>query len=151
MMLLLIVRAPLGVSDEIVKKIVEKYKSWIEKEIKEVLSRDPKVAKKEFVNGERFLYLGKSYKDKQDVPLVFNNGFFLLRSHVPVARELFVEWYKKMAYEKISGRVGWYARATGFKYNKIDITDHGGFSWLPCLLWIIVVGHELAHLEERSR
>jgi hypothetical protein len=166
----LVVRAPFGVSDEIIKKVVEKHKSWIEKKIREVRARDPKVAKKEFVNGEGFLYLGKYYKlhivDKQDVPLMFNNGFFLLKSYVPVARELFVKWYKKMAYEKISERVEWYAGARGFKYNKVNITDaqkrwgscsscgNLNFSWrlimapLPVVDYVVV--HELAHLEERN-
>ncbi len=76
----LIVRAPFEVSEQTIRNVVIRHVDWIEKKKKEILSRDPKFVKKEFVNGEGFLYLGKYYRltivDKQDEPLVFNNGFF---------------------------------------------------------------------------
>lgn len=166
----LIVRAPFEVSEETINKVVFKHQKWIEKKKNEVLSRDPKFAEKEFVNGEGFLYLGKSYKlyivNKQDIPLKFDNGFFLLRDYQPMARQLFIEWYKERAYEKISERVQWYARKRGFTYNKVSITDANirwgscspkgnlNFSWrlimAPLSLIDYVVVHELAHLEQKN-
>jgi predicted metal-dependent hydrolase len=162
----LIVRAPFDVSEETIKKVVTKHIRWIEKKKNEVLTRDPQFAKKEFVNGEGFLYLGKSYKlyivNEQDIPLKFNNGFFLLRDYQPMARQLLISWYKERAYEKISERVKWYALMGGFKYNKISITDaelrwgscsskgNLNFSWrlimAPLMVIDYVVAHELAHL-----
>ena len=100
----LIVRAPFGVSEQIIKNIVAKHAHWIRKKREEILSRDPKFVKKEFVNGEGFLYLGKYYKltivERQDEPLVFKNGFFLSKAYLPIAREVFVNWYKKKAMKK---------------------------------------------------
>jgi len=167
----LIVRAPFDVSEQTIKSVVNKHMNWIEKKKKNILVRDPKFVKKEFVNGEGFMYLGRYYKlnivNKQKTPLVFNNNHFsLLRDYLPVARELFINWYKERAYEKISERVEWYARKRGFIYNKINITNANqrwgscsskrnlNFSWrlimapLPVIDYVIV--HELVHLEERN-
>jgi len=167
----LIVRAPFDVSEQTIKSVVNKHMNWIEKKKKNILVRDPKFVKKEFVNGEGFMYLGRYYKlsivNKQKTPLVFNNNHFsLLRDYLPVAKELFINWYKERAYEKISERVEWYARKRGFIYNKINITNANqrwgscsskrnlNFSWrlimapLPVIDYVIV--HELVHLEERN-
>lgn len=166
----LIVRAPFEVSEETINKVVTKHLKWIEKKKNEVLSRDPQFAEKEYVNGEGFLYLGESYKlyivNKQDMPLKFDNGFFLLRDYQPIARQLFINWYKERAYEKIPERVQWYARKRGFTYNKISITDANirwgscspkgnlNFSWrlimAPLSVIDYVVVHELAHLEQKN-
>jgi len=167
----LIVKAPFGVSEQTIKNVVIKHKDWIERKKKDILSRDPKFAEKEFVNGEGFLYLGKYYKlnivNKQDAPLLFNNNYFyLLRDYLPVARDLFINWYKEKAYEKISERVEWYVKKRGFVYNKINITSANqrwgscssrgnlNFSWrlimapLPGVDYVVV--HELVHLEEKN-
>jgi predicted metal-dependent hydrolase len=60
----LIVRAPFNASEEIINKVVLKYKDRLEKTKKEVQLRNLKFNKKEFVNGERFLYLGNHYNLK---------------------------------------------------------------------------------------
>ena len=132
--------------------------------------RDPKFSPKEFVNGEGFLYLGRYYRlkivDDQEVPLEFENGFYLSRNALPQARKVFIEWYKKMAYKKISERVRWYAQKRGFKYNKVNITNaqkrwgssssnrNLNFPWrlimapLPVIDYVVI--HELVHLEEKN-
>ena len=58
----LIIRAPYDVDEETLLRVMLKHEKWIRKKIEEIKRRDPKAGKKEFVNGEGFLYLGKYYK-----------------------------------------------------------------------------------------
>ncbi|MGB9814203.1 MAG: M48 family metallopeptidase [Thermovenabulum sp.] len=166
----LIVRAPFEVSEDVIWKVIYKHKNWIDKKKREIEKRDPKILKKEFVNGEGFLYLGRYYKlhiiDNQEEPLRFENGFYLSKDALSNAKEVFIDWYKKAAYEKISERVKWYAQKCGFQYNKINITNaerrwgscsykgNLNFSWrlimapLPVIDYVVV--HELAHLRIKN-
>ena len=166
----LIVRAPLKASDKAIMGVVLKHKKWIEEKKREIKAREPKFSPKEFVNGEGFLYLGKWYRlkivDNQEVPLKFENGFYLSRKALPQAKDVFIEWYKNMAYEKISERVNWYAQQRGFKYKKVNITSaqkrwgssssngNLNFPWrlimAPLTVIDYVVIHELVHTVERN-
>ena len=166
----LIVRAPFYVNDETIERVVLKRKDWLEKNKNSILRRDPKFSTREFVNGEGFLYLGKYYKltivEGQEIALELRNGFCLSRELLPNALQVFIQWYKEKAHEKISERVEWYAQKRGFKYNKINITNaqkrwgscsskrNLNFSWrlimapLPVVDYVVV--HELVHLEEKN-
>ncbi len=166
----LIVRAPFKVNEEIINRVILKHSNWIEKKKKEMQLRDVKFSKKEYVNGEGFLYLGNYYRlrlvENQETPLNFKNGFYLSKEYLANAEEIFIDWYKEKAYEKISERVKWYAQKRGFKYNKISITNaqkrwgscscrnNLNFSWrlimapLPVVDYVIV--HELVHLDEKN-
>ncbi len=166
----LIVRAPFDASDKTIMGVVLKHKQWIEEKKREIEARDPKFSQKEFVNGEGFLYLGRYYRlkivDNQEVPLKFENGFYLSRNALSQAREAFIDWYKNTAYDKISERVRWYAQQRGFKYSKVNITNaqkrwgssssngNLNFPWrlimapLPVIDYVVI--HELVHIEERN-
>jgi predicted metal-dependent hydrolase len=99
----------------------------LEKTKKEVQLRNLKFNKKDFVNGERFLYLGNYYNLKlvgnPEILLDFKDEFLLSKKYLSYAKNIFIIWYKGRAYEKISQRVKWYAQKNGFKYNKINITN----------------------------
>jgi hypothetical protein len=166
----LIVRAPFGIDEKRIWEVIQKHSNWIENKKKEIEERDPKALKKEFVNGEGFLYLGKHYKlyivDNQGIPLKLEDGFYLSRKFLDKAREVFIDWYKKEAFKKISERVKWYAQKSNLKYNKINITSakkrwgscssngNLNFSYrlimAPISVIDYVVVHELAHLEEKN-
>lgn len=166
----LIVRAPLRVSMQAIEKVVAKHANWIERKKKEVLSREAKFVRKEFVSGEEFLYIGQYYRltivDEQNEPLTFNRGFFLSKNYLSTAREVFVDWYKKKAFEKISERVEWYAKKKRFTYNKVTITNaekrwgscsfkgNLNFSWklimAPLFVIDYVIIHELMHLKVKN-
>lgn len=166
----LIVRAPFNVDYETIKRVIFKHRKWIEQRRREIEARDPKFSPKEFVNGEGFLYLGRYYRlnivDDQEMPLKFEDGFYLSRNALLNAKEVFVEWYKQASYEKISERVEWYAQKKAFKYNKISITNakkrwgscssngNLNFPWrlimapLPVIDYVVI--HELVHLDEKN-
>lgn len=165
----LIIRAPFDVDDSTIEKVIIKHSRWIEKHKEEIRKRDPKFLHKEFVNGEGFLYLGRSYKlrmvDSKE-PLQFDNCFYLSKDYLKDAKDVFIKWYKKQAYEKISERVKLYASIYGFRYKKINITNamqrwgscsnngNLNFSWrlimAPLRVIDYVVIHELLHTEEKS-
>lgn len=167
----LIVKAPIDVDDKTIERIILKRKAWIERNIERIKRRDPKPSKREFVNGEGFLYLGRYYRlqivENQEMPLKLEDRFFYLsKSALANAKEVFIKWYKEKAYEKISERVEFYARIAGFKYNKVNITDaekrwgscsqkgNLNFSWrlimAPLRVIDYVVVHELCHLEIKN-
>ena len=52
------VRAPLRTPEAYIGKFVEEKRGWIDRKITEIAGR-PAPAKKQFVDGEEFLYLGK--------------------------------------------------------------------------------------------
>ena len=166
----LIVKAPFHASEEVINKVVLKYKERLEKTQKEVQLKNSKFSKKEFVNGERFLYLGNYYHlklvDNRDIILDLKDAFLLSKKYVPYAENIFIIWYKIRAHKTISRRVELYAQKSGFEYNKINITNaqkrwgscsHQGnlsFTWrlimAPLVIIDSVVVHELVHLEVKN-
>ena len=166
----LIVRAPFNTSEKTINKVVLKYRDRLQKTQKEVQLKNLKFNEKEFVDGEKFLYLGNYYNlklvDNQEILFDFKDEFLLSKKCLSQARDIFIIWYKRRAYEKISQRVEWYAQKNGFEYNKINITNaqkrwgscsHRGnlsFSWrlimAPLPIIDSVVVHELAHLEVKN-
>ncbi|HER23576.1 MAG TPA: M48 family peptidase [Candidatus Atribacteria bacterium] len=167
---LLIVRAPFHVSEEAINQVVLRYKKRLEKIQKEVQARNLKFNKKEFINGERFLYLGNYFPlklvDNQEIRLNFENEFFLSKKYLDYAKDIFIIWYKRRANEIIPQRVRLYAQKRGLEYNKVNIThakkrwgscSHQGnlsFTWrlimAPLPIIDSVVVHELIHLEVKN-
>jgi predicted metal-dependent hydrolase len=130
--------------------------------------RQPR-SRKEFVTGEGFSYLGRSYRlllvGAQDRPLKLEGGRFKLRrSDAGEGRAHFVEWYAAHARPWLSDRVDRFAGKVGVTPTRIDVRDLGhrwgscgaggnlNFHWAVILLppgvveYVIV--HELAHLRE---
>ena len=75
---------------------------WVHTKLEEKAMLQQRAPDKEFVDGEGFLYLGKSYRlrliDRQLVDLHLRNGRFCLRrSSVHRGREVFVSWYARRA------------------------------------------------------
>jgi len=167
----LIVRAPEKVSEATIFTFVQKKIKWILHHQKLARESYRPSVKREFVDGEGFLYLGDWHKlfVIQDVtqPLVVNEKKFLLsESFLPDAKQLFEQWYRKQAYEVIKDRVRLYAETAGLRFKRITITGARkrwgscgpkgtlNFSWrlimAPMKVVDYVVAHELAHLEERN-
>ena len=166
----LIVNAPFNTSEEVINKVVLKYMDRLQKTQKEIQLRNLKFKKKEFINGERFLYLGNYYNlklvDNREILLDFKDEFLLSKKYLSYAKNIFIIWYKRRAYETISQRVKLYAQKRGFKYNKINITNaqkrwgscsrqgNLSFAWrlilAPLAIVDSVVVHELTHLEVKN-
>lgn len=165
----LIVRAPMNTSLEYIENLIRRKLKWIQKAIARTQSR-PRPVPHEYVEGESFLYLGKTFKlaitERASKALTFQSGFILNRKDKSRARELLIAWYKQEAKKKIAERVKWLSHRSGLEYNSIKITSANkrwgscsttgnlNFSWrlimapLPVVDYVIV--HELAHLEHKN-
>ena len=165
----LIVRAPMNTPLDYIERLISRKIKWIKKTIARVQSR-PRALPREFVDGESFLYIGKSYKlsIKKGVKnnLTFKNGFILSAKEKRNTRDLLIAWYKQEAKTKITERVEWCASRFGLAYKTIKITSANkrwgscgttgnlNFSWklimAPLSVIDYVVIHELAHLEHKN-
>ena len=167
----LIINAPCGVAHAPMEDFVREKKFWLYSKLAEKAARNRHVPVREFVSGEGFHYLGRSYRlllvDEQDVPLKLTAGrFCLLRSEVSQGREHFVRWYTEHAHAWLRRRVkGWTSRMgvlprgievrdLGFRWGSCGMAGTVNFHWgailLPTSIVDYVIVHELAHLIESN-
>jgi hypothetical protein len=162
----LVVRAPMRISDADIKHLVKQKERWIREKQKQVKDKSTQSTPKVYMDGEEFLYLGKSYNLKivtdLNPALVLSRKFYLSRLALPKAESVFTEWYREQARAVISERVKLYTARHGFTYRKIRITSartrwgscssmgNLNFTWrlvmAPPEVIDYVVVHELAHL-----
>jgi predicted metal-dependent hydrolase len=165
----LIVAAPEGTALSMMEQFVREKRFWIYTKLaqKEALSQHAPT--KEFVTGEGFPYLGRSYRlllvDEQSAPLKLEQGRFkLLRAEVDNGRAHFIRWYADHGKRWIARRVGLSKARVGVKPTGVEVRDLGfrwgscgaakvlNFHWatilLPARIVDYVIIHELVHLAE---
>ena len=78
------VMVPVNLPAAKLKNVLENKPKWIYKNLAEWHDLNATRVQREYVNGEGFLYLGRTYRLKlvaqQDVPLLFKDGHFCLRT-----------------------------------------------------------------------
>jgi predicted metal-dependent hydrolase len=166
----LIVRAPYRVSEKYIQDLVNRKSRWIFQKKTLVQDKGRSDTKKEFVNGEEFLYMGDMYKlhivDRPEPAFTFDKAFYLSTNYLPQANEIFIQWYKQEALKNITQRTENLAQSVGLNYEKIKISNatkrwgscsHNGnmnFNWrlimAPSQVIDYVIAHELAHLTEKN-
>lgn len=165
----LILSAPPGTDSELLQAFVREKRFWIYTKLAEKDRLQRQVPRKEFVGGEGFLYLGRSYRlklvDRQDAPLKLIAGRFCLhRDALPAAREHFIRWYGERAKAWLSSRVADYqsrmevdpagvrVQELGYRWGSCGKGNLLYFHWkailLPARIAEYVVVHEIAHLHE---
>lgn len=169
----LILAAPANCSAEFVEKTAREKLFWIHSKLarKRLLHDTPH---KEYVTGEGFHYLGRSYRlllvgppetDASTPALRLHRGRFVLRrDEVHRARQHFVDWYVRHGQPWIERRVALYADRVGVAPGPVKVRELGNrwgscgrggnlnFNWrticLPPRAVEYVVAHELVHLHE---
>ncbi|MGC8502392.1 M48 family metallopeptidase [Desulfurella sp.] len=162
----LLVRAPFGTNKSTIIKIIQDKKAWIERKIDEI-KKHPLCAKKDYIDGEKFYYLGKIYElkisnaNKNSVFLSDGKIFILLKKQSST-KTVLINWYKEQALNFIKTRLNYYSNLLNCTFKSVNITsakkrlgscDFNGnlrFSFYNILLdqaYIdYVVIHELCHL-----
>ena len=168
----IILRAPLDCPKNTVDDFFESKKFWIYQKLAEKRMVEDKLPSKEYVNGEGFLYLGKSYRlqlvdDGDGAPLKLSRGFFQLnKKYAANGKKIFIDWYRNHAVPIIEKRVEIYrdmlgvdcgrVRVLDLKYRWGSCTSDGNmnFHWktiltpMPIVDYVVV--HELVHLKEKN-
>jgi predicted metal-dependent hydrolase len=167
----LVIRAPERATAERLKAFIREKRVWVYRKTAEKQALRHAVPVKEYVSGEGFPYLGRSYRlllvEAQEVPLRLQAGRFrLLRSEAHRGRAHFVRWYAEHARLWLERRVAALAPRVGVASASVRIRDLG-YRWVSCglsgtinFLWAsillaqsiveYVVIHELVHLRERN-
>jgi predicted metal-dependent hydrolase len=165
----LVLATPPEVGEDRLRRFVEEKRFWIYTKLAEKERLQRCAPTKEFVDGEGFLYLGRSYRlklaDAQNMPLKLANGRFLLRrSDIGHGREQFVRWYSGRVRIWLAGKVAEYqsrmeaapagvkVQDLGYRWGSCGKGDWLYFHWktilLPPHIAEYVVVHEIAHLHE---
>jgi predicted metal-dependent hydrolase len=167
----LVIAAPADTDEQVLHDFVIEKRTWIYRKLAEKAERRRRLPGKEYVNGEGFLYLGRSYRlkrvpnDAQDVSLKLVAGRFQLREDaLNDAREHFVRWYTDRATDWLTAKVKEHAQRMGVEPAGLKVQDLGYrwgscgkdsrvyFHWkailLPRHIAEYVVVHELVHLRE---
>ena len=98
----LFLAAPPDVDEECLRAFVLEKQFWIYTKLAQKERLQKQVPQKQFVDGEGFLYLGRSYRlklvDIQQAPLRLMNGRFMLRRAVVAeGRKHLIYWYTQRA------------------------------------------------------
>lgn len=165
-----IVRAPFKAPERLIFEFVEKKKDWIIKTQGKAREKHKTIVRKEYVSGEKFLYLGKIYtldfdSGIEEVTLT-EDKILLPDSAREKARENLLRWYLHRAYEIIPKSVPLLSVHSGLKYSSVKLSN-AKRRWGSCstkntinLSWRLimasqevidyVVVHELVHTEVRN-
>ena len=158
---------PTDADDSLMRDFVQKKRSWIYRKLAEKAELHRNVPRKEYVDGEGFLYLGRSYRlklvDDQPEPLKLVAGRFCLRRDLAASgRREFIRWYTARGKDWLSAKVHEHAprmevipagiRVQDLRYRWGSCGKGGwlNFHWktmmLPRSIAEYVVVHELVHL-----
>ncbi len=165
----LVLSAPEDLPTSAMTNFVQDKKSWIYTKLAEKESLRPRGPEKEYVSGEGFAYLGRSYRlllvSEQEAPVKLEQGRFKMRrSAAPEGRDHMVAWYTDHAQPWLKKRVQrWQARVAvepsavvvqdlGYRWGSCGKGSKLYFHWrtilLPPPIVEYIVVHELVHLHE---
>ncbi len=167
----LVILAPAKTPVPVMEEFVREKRFWLYTKLAEKDALSQPVQEREFVSGEMFPYLGRSYRlllvNTQNRPLNLEQGRFrLLRSEADSGRTHFVRWYAGHAQPWLTNRMRRFSSRIGVEPSSVQVRDLG-FRWgscgknrslyfhwatitLPPSLIEYVLVHELVHLKERN-
>lgn len=165
----LTVRAPKRVAVADIHAFIAEKQNWILR-VQEKMRSVVDAPKKEYKNGETFLFLGKCYEltlvKPQRPALKFVDGFTLGSTAQTRGERVFIQWYKEQAFSVFSERVRIFSAQYGFLPKQVKISSARtrwgscspdgtlNFTWrlvmAPLEVVDYVVVHELVHLRVKN-
>lgn len=162
------VRAPSTIDIHRINSILDMKSYWIHKAIAEVKELNKTKVNRSLVNGEGYLYMGKSHRLKieKDLrsPLSLKQGFFMLSENQGhKAKEHFTNFYKTKGKQHITERVNYFKKKIGVEPQAVRIIELRNrwasksktglnFHWkvmlAPATVIDYIIVHELAHLRK---
>ena len=172
----IVVRPPKDYSPEQVDAVVDSKRMWIYRNLAEWRDLNATAVVREWVNGETFLYLGRTYQlslvAKKDADLKLKDGRFCLNRKlideggVEAAKSAFEKYYTDRGKKRIKERVQYYAPKVGVEPASVKVKEMG-YRWASCgksnslsfhwkcmmaspkIIDYIIV-HELCHIHHRD-
>lgn len=136
-----VVRPPAKLTHEQVDELVASKRFWIYRNLAEWRDLNATAVVREWVNGEAFLYLGRSYRlslqANQKCDLTLKEGRFFLNRNlidergVEAAKKAFEEFYTTKAKQRMNDRVAYFAPKIGVRPKSVSISDMA-YRWASC-------------------
>lgn len=162
-----VVKAPRLLPMFAINQFIRSKEDWIAQKLKKFEVHP--IKKKQYVEGEEFWYLGKTYKlhlsSSTEIKITDDQLIFPKALLFRAQKEL-EAWYKKQAKEIISKRLTHHAEKMNALYSSVKFSDTKSkwgtcgvdndlqFNWrlvmVPLMVLDYVVIHELAHTEEKN-
>lgn len=170
------VRPPVAYTPEQVDDVVRHKRLWIYRNLAEWRDMNACAVTRDWVDGETFLYLGRSYRLSlvagADKDLKLRHGEFCLSRRlvenggIDAARAAFQNFYTEKGVARVNERISRFAPKVGVEANKVRVRDTG-YRWASCgkngslqfhwkcmmapprIIDYLVV-HELCHLHYQS-
>ncbi len=159
------VKAPYWVTNREIEEFVLKNREWIKIKLQQ-MSQKPKAESKKYLNGEKFLFLGKEMRLRFSLGkdfIITEDGELLAPAlFADSPRDMIIEWYEKQAEKIIKERCSLLSKSIGIKPAKIKINSaktrwgscsrkgNLNFTWrlimAPLSVVDYVILHELAHI-----
>ena len=163
------VLVPEKLTTQQIEDVLESKRKWIYRNLAEWQDLNTRKVHRDYVNGEGFMYLGRSYRLKLvselDEPLMLKDGYFCLRANngsIPNADAAFRTLYREKGVARIPPRVAYFQVKMDVEPRSIKVIDlkhrwasctPGGnlnFHWkcmmAPLTIIDYIVVHELAHM-----
>ncbi len=135
------VHPPKSFKPEQADTVVLRKRMWIYKNLAEWKDLNATRVIRQWVNGESFLYLGRSFRlkliSRQKENLKIKDGQFYLKREVidkggeKAARQIFEEYYTEKAQKRFEDKVKYFAPKVGVTPSKITVGNIG-FKWGSC-------------------
>ena len=135
------VRPPEHYTPEQVDAVVDSKRLWIYRNLAEWRDLNASAVVRRWVNGESFLYLGRTYRlalvSGQAQDLLLKEGHFCLNREIietgglAAAKQAFEQYYSQKGQRRFQERVGYYAAKVGVQASTLKVKDMG-FRWASC-------------------